>query len=83
MALAYSILLVPQPCCVSAVATGRLDHFFCVFFVPKDSGVLKFDGTLVVQMIAWNGLIFRVGMANAWAGTVKRFLFIYQGQMCQ
>lgn len=44
---------------------------------PKDSGVLKFDGTLLCSMIAWNGLIFCDGMAIAWVGTVKRFLFLY------
>jgi hypothetical protein len=44
----------------------------------KDSGVLKFDDTLVLNdCMEW--AIFRDGMAIAWACMVKRFLFLYLG----
>lgn len=36
---------------------------------------------LLCSMIAWNGLIPRL-VAIAWSGTVKRFLFLYLGQLC-
>jgi hypothetical protein len=43
-------------------------------YTPKIQAYSTFEMTRLCSMIAWNGLIFRDGVAIAWAGTVKRFL---------
>ena len=50
---------------------------FLFLYIPKIQAYLH-----LMTRLHWNGLIFRDGVVIAWAGTVKRFIFLFSDQLC-